>query len=150
MRAAIFCASRSTAGMAKHFHLGIRTAWLVLGLAALACGIAGIVLPLVPTTPFILLAAFAFARSSPRLSNWIVSHAHFGPLIENWQRHGAISRRAKVYALVTIALTPLITWLIGAPGWALAAQIGVLVLVAAFIATRPSVGAAYGEARGAD
>lgn len=119
-------------------HRGIRALWLILGLVALACGIAGIVLPLVPTTPFILLAAFAFARSSPRLSDWIVSHAHFGPLIENWRRHGAISRRAKVYALAAIAVTPLITLAIGAPLWALLVQVTVLVLVATFIATRPS------------
>lgn len=117
---------------------GIRALWLILGLAALACGIAGIVLPLVPTTPFILLAAFAFARSSPRLSAWIVNHGHFGPLIENWQRHGAISRRAKLAALIAIAATPPITLAIGAPLWALLAQIAVLALVATFILTRPS------------
>ena len=123
--------------MTAHHH-GIRAIWLIVGLTALASGIAGIVLPLVPTTPFVLLAAFAFARSSPRLNDWIISHAHFGPLIENWQRHGAIGPRAKIGAIGAIALTPLITLLIGMPLWALLAQIAVLALVAAFILTRPS------------
>lgn len=56
----------------------VRALWLTLGLVSTACGVAGVVLPLVPTTPFLLLAAYAFARSSPRLHNWIMMHPRLG------------------------------------------------------------------------
>ena len=72
-----------------------RVLWLLLGIAATGFGIAGAVLPLLPTTPFLLVATYAFARSSPRLHAWLMSHRQFGPLIANWQQHGAIGRRAK-------------------------------------------------------
>ncbi len=114
-----------------------RPAWILLGILSLGLGAAGAVLPLLPTTPFILLAAFCFARSSPRLHDWLVTHRTFGPLILNWEREGAISRKAKILALATIALTPLLTMLIGAPLWALLAQIAVLAGTATFIITRP-------------
>ncbi|MGB0922483.1 MAG: YbaN family protein [Alphaproteobacteria bacterium] len=116
----------------------IRPLWVALGILALGCGIAGVVLPLLPTTPFILLAAYAFARSSPRLHQWLISHRVFGPLIENWERHGAIDKRTKIVAITTMAAMPLLTWVIGAPTWALISQIVILIAVAAFILTRPS------------
>ena len=114
-----------------------RPLWVLAGLLALALGIAGTVLPLLPTTPFVLLAAFCFARSSPRLHGWLLAHRLFGPLIENWRRHGAIDRRTKIVSLSVMAATPVVTWLVGAPLWALAAQVLVLLAAASFIATRP-------------
>src|SRR5690606_32626271 len=83
----------------------VRIVWVGVGLLATACGIAGIVLPLVPTTPFLLLAAFAFARSSPRLHAWLVEHPRLGPPIADWRDHGAISRRAKIAAAVVMLAT---------------------------------------------
>jgi len=83
----------------------VRLIWLLVGLVSIALGAAGVFLPLLPTTPFLLLAAFCFARSSPRLHDWLHSHRHFGPLIENWNRHGSIDRRTKRVALVVIAAT---------------------------------------------
>ena len=76
-----------------------RTLWLVLGYAATALAVAGVALPLLPATPFLLVAAYAFARSSPRLHAWLTSHEQFGPLIDNWNRYGAISPRAKTAAV---------------------------------------------------
>src|SRR4029450_4529784 len=93
--------------------------WLALGFIATGCAIAGAVLPLVPTTPFLLLAAYAFARSSPRLHAWLLNHRQFGPLITNWEQHGAIPRGAKITAMVMIALTPVITLAMQAPTWIL-------------------------------
>lgn len=117
-----------------------RFLWLLLGIGATGCGIAGAVLPLVPTTPFLLLAAFAFARSSPRLHAWLMSHRQFGPLIDNWQKHGAIGRGAKQAALVALALALAVSWLLAVPGWVLAVQAAVLAAVATFILSRPSAG----------
>lgn len=75
-----------------------RLFWVVVGLVSLALGILGIALPLLPTTPFLLLSAFCFARSSERLHRWLIDHHIFGPIIENWRTHRAIPRAAKIAA----------------------------------------------------
>lgn len=114
-----------------------RPLWLILGLVAVACGVAGIVLPLVPTTPFMLLAAFCFARSSPRLEAWLLGHPTFGPMIRNWQRNGSIDRRAKRVALALMVAAFALSAFLQLPVWVLIAQGAVLVAVATFILTRP-------------
>ena len=114
-----------------------RIAWLVVGLVALALGAIGIALPLLPTTPFILVAAFAFAQSSEKLHRWLLDHNLFGPLIDNWQRHGAISRRAKVISVVTMAALPVISLVLAAPAAVVVLQLIVLAAVAVFILSRP-------------
>ena len=95
-------------------------------------------LPLLPATPFLLVAAFAFARSSERLSRWLQEHGTFGPLINNWNRDGSIDQRSKRMAVIIIAATPVITWLLDAPLWIVGCQLVVLGVAAAFILTRPS------------
>ena len=117
-----------------------RVFWLIGGLVSLGLGIIGAVLPLLPTTPFVLLAAFCFARSSPRLQLWLERHRVFGPMIANWRRYGAISVRTKIYSLGTMAASPFLTWALDAPLWALIAQIVTLMAAATFVATRPSRG----------
>lgn len=72
---------------------------IFVGLAAL-----GAVLPVLPTTPFLLVAAACFAKSSPRLYQWLVTNRVFGPLIVNWQQTRTIPKRAKRIALISIAL----------------------------------------------
>ena len=96
------------------------------------------VLPLLPTTPFLLVAAFAFARSSKRLDGWLRGHRTFGPLIENWHRDGSIDPKVKRTAIIIIIATPVITWLLAAPLWVVVSQIIVLSAAAVFILTRPS------------
>lgn len=118
-------------------RLGIRLFWLVIGLISLGLGTAGAVLPLLPTTPFLLVAAFAFARSSPRLAAWLDAHPQFGPLIRNWRDHGAISRRAKIAAILVILATPALSFALGFAGWIIAIQLLVLAIVSAFILSRP-------------
>ncbi len=115
-----------------------RLLWLAAGLLVLAIGAIGVILPLLPTTPFLLLAAWCFAKSSPKLHQWLHEHATFGPLISNWNQYGSIDRRSKRVAIIVILLTPVITLLIGVPWWALAAQILVLAIAATFILTRPN------------
>lgn len=83
----------------------IRGLLLGAGFIFLGLGIVGAVLPLLPTTPFILLAAACFARSSKRFHRWLLGNRTFGPLIERWERERTISRRAKLATLVTLAVT---------------------------------------------
>lgn len=115
----------------------IRTFWLVAGGIALALGAIGIFLPLLPTVPFLLLAAFCFARGSERLHGWLMSHPVFGPPIENWRDRGAIGRRAKWAATVSILVAFVLAILFGAPLKALIVQVFVLGCVCIFIWTRP-------------
>ena len=114
-----------------------RLTWLVVGLLALALGAIGIAVPLLPTTPLILLAAFAFARSSNRLHEWLITHDVFGTLIDNWQRHGAISRRAKIASVVSMIALLVISLAMAAPTVVIVVQLFALGAVALFILTRP-------------
>jgi len=114
-----------------------RLTWLVVGLVALVLGAIGIALPLLPTTPFILLAAFAFARSSDRLHEWLITHDVFGSLIDNWHRYGAISKRAKVVSVISMAAVLAISVAVAAPPVVIVAQLVVLGAAALFILSRP-------------
>jgi uncharacterized membrane protein YbaN (DUF454 family) len=114
-----------------------RIFWAFGGIVFVVIGAIGVILPLLPTTPFLLLAAYCFARSSPRLHDWLLTHKTFGPLIKNWDEYGSIDPRAKRIAMVVIMLTPLITIAVGVPWWALAAQLLVLGVASTFILTRP-------------
>ncbi|MEL6567224.1 MAG: YbaN family protein [Pseudomonadota bacterium] len=116
----------------------VRWLWIAFGLTCVGAGLVGVALPLVPTTPFLLLAAFAFARSSPRLHAWLLGHKRFGPLIRNWNEHGAISRKTKWVSVSVMAAMPVLSVVLGAPLWAIGVQILVLSASAGFILSRPS------------
>lgn len=115
-----------------------RLAWRAAGVVALLLGIAGIALPLLPTTPFLLLSAFCFSRGSQRLHDWLVGHPRLGPPIRAWRDHGAISRRAKGWAVVAMVAAFGAALAAGVGPAVLAVQAGVLVLVAIFVLTRPA------------
>lgn len=84
----------------------LKTCLLIsLGSISLTLGVIGIVLPLLPTTPFLLLAAFCYLRSSPRLYQWLTNHRIFGPYITNYVRYRAVSGKTKLIALVTLWLS---------------------------------------------
>ncbi len=114
-----------------------RALWLAFGLVSFALGIIGIFLPLLPTTPLMLLAAFCFARGSQRLHDWLTGHPRFGPPIEAWRRHGAISRGAKQLAVFAMLLVLMLSLALEVPLMVLGIQAAVLVAVAVFILTRP-------------
>ena len=78
---------------------------LILGVLSLVTGIIGIFVPLLPTTVFILIAAWCFMRSSDRFHMWLMSHPRFGPMVRNWQEKGAIPRSAKWMATLMISLS---------------------------------------------
>ena len=119
----------------KYSPLGLM--WLCIGVLCLGLGVIGIFVPLLPTTIFILIAAFAFARSSDRLHAWIMSHRLFGPVIQDWQNHGAVSRKGKIFSTVSMILIVVISFLLGAPLWLISLQMLVLGCVAIFLLTRP-------------
>ena len=114
-----------------------RALWLAFGLLSLGLGILGIFLPLLPTTALVILAAFCFARGSQRLHDWLTGHPRFGPPIEAWRRHGAISRGAKQLAVFTMLLVLLLSLALKVPWSVLGIQAVILVAVAVFILTRP-------------
>jgi uncharacterized membrane protein YbaN (DUF454 family) len=115
-----------------------RGLWASGGFVALGLGVAGVVLPLLPTTPFLLLAAFCFARSSQRLHGWLLGHRLLGPLIAAWQRERAIPRRAKIAACVTMAAVLGLSLVLALPIHVLLIQAVVLGASAIFVASRPS------------
>ena len=116
----------------------MRFLWAGLGAICVGLGVIGAFLPLLPTVPFLLLATFLFANSSPRLHNWIVSHRHFGPMIEDWTRSGAIRPRAKRMATLSIVFVFGISLIARVSPLILAIQAVVLGCVLLFIWTRPN------------
>jgi uncharacterized protein len=111
--------------------------WLGFGLLTFVLAIIGAVLPLLPTVPFLLLSAFGFARSSDRLHNWLISHRIFGPPISDWRDSGAIGRRAKIIASLSILLAFSVSLWWRVNPVILLVQGFVLCAVALFIWTRP-------------
>lgn len=78
---------------------------LLLGLITLVAGIIGIFLPVLPTTPFLLLSAALFVRSSPRLYHWLMNHPHLGPYITNFRENKAIPLRVKIVSVSLLWIT---------------------------------------------
>lgn len=114
------------------------------GYLSLLLAAIGAVLPLMPTTVFLLSAAWCFGRASPALRDRLLSHPRFGPGLRNWEEHGAISRRAKRAALLAMAASWLLLTLVY-QNLLVSALAGVsLALVGLFLATRPSGPAAGG------
>lgn len=77
---------------------------MALGCLFVGLGVVGAILPVMPTTPFLLAASFFFARSSPRLNNWLLRSPLFGPFLRDWDQHRGVRPRVKVWA-VTVMLT---------------------------------------------
>ena len=128
-------------GLRKSLYIG-------LGIVAVILGIIGIFLPVLPTVPFLLLAAWCFERGSETLHNWIVTHKHLGPPIKEWKSHGVIRPRAKVLAVTLITLSfsyVLFYRQLMMPVRVFLGALGVSVII--FILTRPSTAKTIGESR---
>lgn len=83
----------------------LRLLFLLCGCACVALGVAGIMLPVLPTTPFMLLAAACFARSSERFHRWLLTHPLFGATVREWEQYRSVRRRTKRIAILTMAIT---------------------------------------------
>ena len=116
----------------------MRFLWAALGLICVGLGMLGVVLPLLPTVPFMLLAAFFFARSSERLHYWQLSHRQFAPAIVDWHERGAINPRVKRISTIAIIAVFGLSLAMGIKPAVLVIQALVLSGVLVFIWTRPS------------
>lgn len=81
-----------------------RWAWTLLGHAAVGLGALGVIVPGLPTTPFILVAASCYARGSSRFHQWLLQHRLFGPMVRDWQEHRAVALHTKIVAVVLLWL----------------------------------------------
>jgi uncharacterized protein len=114
-----------------------RLFWRGLALLCVGLGFAGIFLPLLPTVPFLLVAAWAGGKGWPALERWLLEHPRHGPAIRRWRDHGAVPRRAKWAAVLTMLASCVLLALSSA---ALALKVGIplmLLLVAGWLWTRP-------------
>lgn len=123
-----------------HRSRTVRAIYAALGFVCLALGLIGVVVPILPTTVFILLAAFFFARSSARMHNRLLE-GRFGPAIRDYQAGLGITMRVKVYAItmVLIAFAVSMALAVRPLGWRLV-MIAVAASIVTYIATRPTRG----------
>lgn len=108
-------------------------AYISAGLAAL-----GVVLPLLPTTPFVILAAYFASRGSPAFAAWLEQHQTFGPAIEQWRQRRAVPLKAKLLALAMMMASWSMLLLLGSPALVLTISGLFLLAVAVYLMTRPS------------
>ncbi len=116
-----------------------RLLYLIAGFTSLGLGIIGVIVPVLPTTPFIILAALCFSRSSERWHKWLLNNPKFGPALRDWELHGVIRLRAKVLSTVLIAISFTSMWIFAKVATVLKLTVvGIGFLVMIFIWTRPS------------
>ncbi|MCB0417030.1 MAG: YbaN family protein [Bdellovibrionaceae bacterium] len=117
----------------------MRYVYVIAGTVFLVIGLIGIFVPLLPTTPFLLLTAFFYSKGSRRLHRWLLQHRQLGPILVQWNEHGVVGLRAKIVATLFLGLSLGYALIFKSFFWplkALAASCGIV--VAAFLWTRPS------------
>ena len=111
----------------------VKILWLLLGGSSLGLGVLGIFLPLLPTVPFLLLAAYAFSHSSDKMHNWLINHDIFGPDIKSWNENRVIRRRAKLMAIAAMAGSIILALILGVAYKYILIQMIILAFVGRFI-----------------
>ena len=120
-------------------HSRFRYAFMALGFVCVGLGVLGAFLPVLPTTSFLLVALWAFSRSSRRFHDWLYTHPRLGPPLQEWKEHGTIPVKAKVMALSTMLASLGFMVFVSHAKWPVVAAAAALMLVGAvFILSRPS------------
>lgn len=92
--------------------------WFIGGIIAFLLGVIGAVLPVMPTVPFMILAAICFAKGSPRFHQYLLNHKTFGPPIKAWEENRAVPRKAKILATSMLCISlPITTYILGTQLW---------------------------------
>lgn len=117
----------------------MRSAWLAAGVLATAVGIVGVVVPVLPTTPFLIVAAACFARSSPALERRLLDSPTFGPTLRDWREHRSIRRKTKLVAIamMTASIAATIVLVLEVP-WQRVALAAIGIAVGAWLWRIPS------------
>ena len=115
----------------------MRPVYTTIGVLSVVLGGIGVVVPLLPTVPFMILAAFCFARANPAWERRLLDHKHFGPHIVAWRMRGAISRRGKAMALIALGASAAIG-IATLPDWYAYVPLAVALISGSWIVTRPS------------
>jgi uncharacterized protein len=116
--------------------------WRTLAVLCIALGVIGVVLPVMPTVPFLLVAAWAGSKGWPALEAWLLAHPAFGPQIRQWREHRAVSRRVKIVACTMMAGSATMLWFMPLPDlmrWVLYASFA---LIGLWLCLRPEPPAA--------
>lgn len=112
--------------------------WLA-GTVSLALGLIGVVLPGLPTTPFVLLAAACYAKASPRLHAWLLNHRFLGPMVRDWEQHRSLTRRTKTVAIGSmVVMVSLSAWGFRHQPWVLAALLAAAAIGLIVVARIPT------------
>lgn len=113
--------------------------WRVTAIVALAIGVAGLAVPVLPTAPFLIFSAWAAGKGWPALERWLLAHRTFGPHIRNWRERGAIPRNAKMLATLMMTISGVTLQFSGAVLWLKIAAPALMFVVAVWLWTRPDV-----------
>ena len=111
----------------------VKILWFFLGGSSLGLGVLGVFLPLLPTVPFLLLAAYAFSNSSDKMHNWLLNHRFLGPSISDWNQNRVIRKRAKIAAITAMLASIIATLVFGVAYKYVLAQALILGFVGRFI-----------------
>jgi uncharacterized membrane protein YbaN (DUF454 family) len=115
----------------------LRYVLLVVAWVSLALGLIGLVTPMLPTVPFIILASWAGMRSSQRVHDYLESHRIFGPILRDWREHGAVRRRTKAVATLSMVIGAAVLWWMSPTPWIAASVSALMACVAIWLWLRP-------------
>jgi len=115
----------------------IRWAALILAYIFLALAIIGVIIPGLPTVPFLLLSTWFAAKGSKRLHRWLYAHPQFGKLLIDWEQQGAVSRSSKLMAVMLLTISWGIMYLHISNLWLMAGLTMLLISIIAFLLSRP-------------
>ena len=115
-----------------------RTILISLGLLCVGLGFVGVFVPGIPTTIFLIIALWAFTKSSEKLRHWLLNHKRFGPILNNWQEHKVVPRRAKILMVVLMSLAVVLFYYSWQNLYLTIGLIIILVSVAIYVISLPS------------